>query len=392
MHFDTGHTAPLEKRQGLGDIEGDLRGFSMPLPVQTQAKYWTIVIALLALALWYLGDVILPFVLGGAIAYFLDPVADRLEAMGLTRVMATVVISLFAVLVFAIGILLVVPTLVSQALALVEVAPKLFTQLHDFITTRFPTLLEENGTLAQSLKSLGQTIQSRGGELVGTLVSSAMSVLNIVILLVITPVVAFYLLLDWDHMVAKVNGLLPLDHAPAIRQIARDIDKTLASFIRGQGSVCLVLGTYYAVALMIVGLQFGLVVGFIAGLITFIPYVGALVGGALAIGLGLFQFWGEWWSLGAVAAIFFLGQFLEGNILTPKLVGSSVGLHPVWLMLALSVFGSLFGFVGMLVAVPVAASLGVVARFFIKQYTTGRLYQGVTGQHASVENKEAKDL
>lgn len=372
----------------------------MPLPVQTQAKYWSIAIAFLALSLWYLGDVILPFVLGGAIAYFLDPVADRMEAAGLSRVMATVVISLLAVLIFVVGILLVVPTLVSQALALVEVAPKLFSQLHDFIATRFPTLLEENGTVAQSLKSLGQTIQARGGELVGTLVSSAMSVLNIAILLVITPVVSFYLLLDWDHMVAKVNALLPLDHAPAIRQIARDIDKTLASFIRGQGSVCLVLGTYYAVALMIVGLQFGLVVGFIAGLITFIPYVGALVGGALAIGLGLFQFWGEWWSLGAVAAIFFLGQFLEGNILTPKLVGSSVGLHPVWLMLALSVFGSLFGFVGMLVAVPVAASLGVVARFFIGQYTTGRLYQGVIGQKAQSEQTpdittarpDAKDL
>ncbi|MDA5093637.1 AI-2E family transporter [Aliiroseovarius sp. KMU-50] len=364
----------------------------MPLPVQTQAKYWSIATVILALALWYLGDVILPFVLGGAIAYFLDPVADRLEAMGLSRVMATVVISLFTLLIFVIGILLVVPTLVSQSLALVNTAPQLFTQLHDFVNTQFPTLLEENGTIRQSLESIGQTIQSRGGELVGTLVSSAMSVLNIVILLVITPVVAFYLLLDWDHMVARVDALLPLDHAPAIRQIARDIDKTLASFIRGQGSVCLVMGTYYAVGLMIVGLQFGLVIGFIAGLITFIPYVGAIVGGAMAIGLALFQFWGVWWSLGAVVAIFFLGQFLEGNIITPKLVGSSVGLHPVWLMLALAVFGSLFGFVGMLVAVPVAASIGVVARFFVGQYTTGRLYQGVTGQQVALSEDEAEDL
>ncbi len=348
----------------------------MPLPVQTQAKYWSIILLLLALALWYLGNVILPFVLGGAIAYFLDPVADRLETMGLSRVMSTVVISLFAVMIFVVAFLLVVPTLISQALALVDAAPKLFNQLHDFISARFPSILEENGTLRQSLDSLGQTIQSRGGELVGTLVSSAMSVLNIVILLVITPVVAFYLLLDWDHMIARINALLPLDHAPAIRQVASDIDKVLASFIRGQGSVCLAMGSYYAVGLMLVGLQFGLVVGFIAGLITFIPYVGALVGGALAIGLALFQFWGEWWSLGAVAAIFFGGQFLEGNVITPKLVGKSVGLHPVWLMLALSVFGSLFGFVGMLVAVPVAAAIGVVARFFIGQYTGGRCIRG----------------
>ncbi len=352
----------------------------MAFPVQTQVKYWSIALGLFALALWYLGDVILPFVLGGAIAYFLDPVADRLEAMGLSRTLATVVISTLALLIFVIAFLLVVPTLINQALALVNMAPTLFSQLQTFIEGHFPSLLDESGTVRQSLDALGRTIQARGGELVGTLVSSAMSVINIVILLIITPVVAFYLLLDWDHMVARIDALLPRDHVETVRQIARDIDRTLASFIRGQGSVCLVLGTYYAVALMVVGLQFGLVVGFIAGLITFIPYVGAIVGGALAIGLGLFQFWGEWWSLGAVAAVFFIGQFLEGNVLTPKLVGGSVGLHPVWLMLALSVFGSLFGFVGMLVAVPVAASLGVIARFFIGQYTTGRLYQGISGE------------
>ncbi|WP_371168545.1 AI-2E family transporter [Aliiroseovarius sp. 2305UL8-7] len=351
----------------------------MALPVQTQAKYWSIAIAIFALALWYLGHVIMPFILGGAIAYFMDPVADRLETMGLSRVSATVIISVIAILLFVIAILLVVPTLISQALALANAAPDLFRELQAFLTERFPSLVDEGSTIRQSLETIGQKIQDRGGELVGTVLNSALGVINIVILLVVTPVVAFYLLLDWDRMVAQIDKLLPLDHRPAIRQIARDIDRTLASFIRGQGSVCIVLGTYYAVGLMLVGLQFGLVVGFIAGLITFIPYVGALVGGALAIGLGLFQFWGDWWSLGAVAAIFMLGQFLEGNILTPKLVGKSVGLHPVWLMFALSVFGSLFGFVGMLVAVPVAASLGVVARFFIAKYQHGRLYQGVTG-------------
>ena len=142
------------------------------------------------------------------------------------------------------------------------------------------------------------------------------------------------------------------------------------------GTVCLILGTYYAIALMLVGLQFGLVVGFIAGLVTFIPYLGALLGGILAIGLALFQFWGDWLSIGLVAGVFFLGQTLEGNFLTPKLVGNSVGLHPVWLILALSVFGSLFGFVGMLAAVPIAATLGVIARFAAEQYRESALYKG----------------
>ena len=181
-------------------------------------------------------------------------------------------------------------------------------------------------------------------------------------------------------MVASIDRMLPRDHAPTIRRLASEIDGTLSSFVRGMGTVCLILGTYYAIALMLVGLQFGLVVGFVAGALTFIPYLGALIGGALAIGLALFQFWGDWVSIGLVAGVFGLGQVIEGNVLTPKLVGSSVGLHPVWLILALSVFGTLFGFVGMLVAVPLAAALGVLARFGVSRYQESLLYQG-TGNH-----------
>ena len=187
------------------------------------------------------------------------------------------------------------------------------------------------------------------------------------------------MLLDWDRMIARIDELLPREHAPTIRRLASEIDDTMAAFIRGMGLVCLILGTYYAVALMIVGLNFGLVVGFIAGLVTFIPYLGALIGGVLAIGLALFQFWGDWLSIGIVAGIFVVGQIVEGNFLTPKLVGDSVGLHPVWLLLALAVFGTLFGFVGMLVAVPVAAALGVITRFAVNQYLDSRLYRGDDG-------------
>jgi predicted PurR-regulated permease PerM len=224
------------------------------------------------------------------------------------------------------------------------------------------------------------------------ILSSALGLINILVLLIIVPVVAFYMLLDWDRMTAKIDEMLPRDHAETVRTLAREIDATLASFIRGQGTVCLILGTYYAVALIVAGLNFGLIVGFIAGLITFIPYVGALVGGALAIGLALFQFWGaveildgdtatyatDWLRIGIVGAIFGFGQFLEGNILTPKLVGGSVGLHPVWLLFALSVFGSLFGFVGMLVAVPIAAMIGVLTRWGLGQYKRSLLYRGTS--------------
>lgn len=362
----------------------------MSQPVRNQAKYWGIAAAVFLVVLWFLGDVILPFVLGGAIAYCLDPIADRLERMGCSRAVAVALITTGAILLFVLLILLVIPTLMKQTSQLVNTAPELFNRLQGVVTDRFPSLGDADSTIRQQLMQIGEAIQSKGGELVNSLLSSALGLINIIVLLIIVPVVAFYLLLDWDRMTAKVDDILPREHAPMIRQLARDIDKTLASFIRGQGTVCLVLGTYYALALMFAGLNFGLIVGFVAGLITFIPYVGALVGGILAVGLALFQFWGavevmdgetvthttNWLRIAIVAGIFGFGQFLEGNVLTPKLVGGSVGLHPVWLLFALSVFGSLFGFVGMLVAVPVAAMIGVITRAALERYRQSELYLG----------------
>lgn len=352
----------------------------MALPVRKQFEYWGIAAAVFLLTLWVLGDVILPFLLGAAIAYFLDPVADRLERAGCSRAVATGLITFLALLAFVVAALLVLPMLIRQAAGLIGAAPEMATNLQAFLTERFPDLGDADSTIRRSLASLGQTVQSRGAELLNTLIGSFSGLVNVIVLVVIVPVVAFYLLYDWDSMVARIDALLPRDHAPVIRRLAADIDRTLAGFVRGQGTVCLILGTYYAVALMAVGLNFGLVVGFIAGALTFIPYVGALVGGVLALGLALFQFWGEWWWIVAVWAIFQSGQFVEGNILTPRLVGGSVGLHPVWLIFALAAFGALFGFVGLLVAVPVAASLGVVARFGIEQYKDSRLYRGVAGR------------
>lgn len=349
----------------------------MALPVRQQMIYWSAATAVFLIILWFLGDVILPFLVGGAIAYFLDPVADRLERAGASRVLATILISLLALLIVVLAGLIVIPLLINQATDLVQSAPAIFQQLQSFLTERFPELMDEGSPLRQSLLSIGETIQSRGGELANRLLSSAMGVVNFVVFIVVVPVVAFYMLLDWDRMVAKIDDLLPRDHRKVIRRLAGEIDQTLAGFVRGQGTVCLILGTFYAVALMLVGLQFGLVVGLVAGLISFIPYVGALFGGVLALGLALFQFWGEWWWIIAVAAIFQVGQVVEGNILTPNLVGSSVGLHPVWLIFALSAFGAVFGFVGLLVAVPVAAMIGVLVRFGIEQYKMSLLYRGL---------------
>ena len=352
----------------------------MALPVRQQLLTWGIAAAVFLLLLYVLGDVLLPFLVGGAIAYFLDPVADRLQRAGLSRVGATVTISLVALLIAVLLILAVIPTLVEQLTGLINAAPAIAARLQAFLTERFPELNDSTSTIRQTLAQIGQSIQAKGGQLAETLLTSAMSIVSAVIFIVVVPVVAFYLLLDWDKMVARIDGLLPRDHAPAIRRLGHEINAVLAGFVRGQLSVCLLLGSFYSIALMVAGLQFGLIVGAIAGAITFIPYVGSLVGGSLAIGLALFQFWGDWVSIGLIAAIFAVGQFIEGNVLTPKLVGNSVGLHPVWLLFALSAFGSLFGFVGMLVAVPVAASLGVFARFGVAQYQSSLLYRGLAGR------------
>ena len=349
----------------------------MALPVETQVKYWGIATAVFLVVMWALGDVILPFVLGAALAYFLDPIADWLENHGFTRAWATAIITFFATLTFVLVALLVVPMLLRQAAGLVETAPEMAANLQTVILERFPELGDANSTIRKSLASFGETVRDWGDDVLNTVLASVSGLFNVVLLFVIVPVVAFYLLYDWDNMIAKVDGLLPRDHAPVIRDLARQIDRTLAGFVRGQGTVCLILGIYYAVALMAVGLNFGLIVGFIAGALTFIPYVGALVGGALAIGLALFQFWGDWLWIVLVWAIFQSGQFVEGNILTPRMVGSSVGLHPVWLIFALSAFGTLFGFVGLLVAVPVAAMIGVLIRFAVQQYQSSRLYKGL---------------
>ncbi len=360
----------------------------MALPIREQAKYWGVALLVLFALLWFLGDVILPFLVGGAVAYFMDPVADRLERLGLSRIAATALLTLGAVVMLVLLVLSVIPTLVQQLTALVDSAPQIAEQFQTFLIERFPELQDETSTIRQTLAQIATAIQSYGGELAQSVLSSALGVINAVVFIVVVPVVAFYMLMDWDHMVAKLDGILPRDHAPVVRRLAGEIDATLSAFVRGQLTVCLLLGTFYSVALMLAGLQFGLIVGAIAGAITFIPYVGALVGGALAIGLALFQFWGDWLSIGIVAAIFGFGQFIEGNILTPKLVGESVGLHPVWLIFALSAFGSVFGIVGMLVAVPVAAALGVLIRFAIQQYQASLLYQGVAGRVERVQTGE----
>ncbi|MFT4014122.1 MAG: AI-2E family transporter [Paracoccus sp. (in: a-proteobacteria)] len=348
----------------------------MRLPVQKQVLAWGCALVVLLVALWVLGNQIMPFILGTAVAYLLDPLADRLERLGLSRTLAVVVITLAAILIIVAVVLTLVPVLVKQSTALVNTAPQMAQQLQQFLMNRFPQVFAEGSTINTALMDAGRKISESGMQVVSTVLGSVMGVFGLMALVVIVPVVAFYLLLDWDNMVDRLDDLLPRDHADTIRRLAREIDAALSGFVRGQGLVILILGTFYSVGLGLVGLPFGIAIGVLAASLSFIPYVGVLIGGATAIGVALFSFWGEPVWIGAVVAIFAAGQFVEGNFLQPKIVGTSIGLHPVWLMLALTVFGSMFGFVGLLVAVPMAAALGVLVRYAVGRYKDSALYTG----------------
>jgi len=202
------------------------------------------------------------------------------------------------------------------------------------------------------------------------------ALISIFSLVIIAPVVAFYLICDWDRMVDSLDSLIPLPQRDTVRSLGREIDATISAYVRGQSGVCLILGSYYALGLTLAGLSFGLLIGVLAGLISFIPYVGSLTALVLSLGIAVAQFFPEWSSILIVAGVVLFGQFLEGNVLAPKMVGESVGLHPVWLMFALFAFGYLFGFVGLLLAVPLAASAGVLTRFALRRYRESPIYTG----------------
>jgi predicted PurR-regulated permease PerM len=348
----------------------------MAVSARKQLQFWGIGFALFCLVFWLLGSTLLPFLLGAGMAYFLDPLADRLERLGLNRVAATSVIALAAIVAIAAVLLFAVPALIGQLQALVAATPDYINNLVSFLGRRYPDLFGEHSPLMRNLSDVETMMREGGMTVANTVLIGALGFVQVLLLLVVSPVVAFYLLLDWDRMLAKINAVLPREHALTIRGLARDIDAVLAGFVRGQLTVCLILGSFYAVALMAVGLQYGFLVGMAAGMLSFVPYVGSATGLVLSVGIAAFQFWGEPFWILVVAGIFLLGQFVEGNVLAPNLIGKSVGLHPVLLILALSVFGALFGFAGLLVAVPVAAALGVIGRFLVDQYLASPLYTG----------------
>ena len=352
----------------------------MSLALKYQLRFWLIGFAVFFAAVFLLRAVLLPFVAGMAVAYLLDPLCDRLGRLGLSRIWATSLVTAGFVVAVTVGLLLLIPLLIGQAAGLIERLPDYVEGLREqaialaqTIEARFdPELLNR---VKEAIAGTAKQALVLTTKVLGQLLSGGVAVANLLSLLIITPVVAFYLLRDWDHLIAQVDSWLPRQADETVRAEIAKVDRILAGFVRGQSTVCALLGLFYAIGLTLAGLEFGLVVGLLAGLLSFIPFVGSAVGFVCSFGLALVQF-DDWPRIAVVVAIFVVGQLVEGNFLTPKLVGDRVGLHPVWVIFALLAGGTLFGFLGVLLAVPLAAVLGVLVRYLLGRYLESGYYLG----------------
>lgn len=354
-------------------------------PGATHTQRRALLVSLLVVvcvALYFFASILLPFVAAAGIAYFLDPPATRLTRMGVPRGMAALLMILALLTAGLLFALLLYPLLLAQLGLLISRAPvyaaavaatvqvwagDLILRLQDTFGPEYVDgkLRDLVGTQAGSMLSFLLAAASR-------LVGSGFALFNVLSLVVVTPVVAFYLLRDWRRAVARVDSWLPRRYAEVLRAQGREVDRILSAWVRGQALCCVVLAAFYAASLSIVGLDLGLIVGMAAGLLSFIPYVGSIAGGVAAIGLALAQF--HWQGVTVVAGVFVLGQLLEGYVIYPRFLGDRVELHAVWVIFALFAGGAAFGFLGVLLAVPVAAAIGVVARFWLRRYLASSLY------------------
>lgn len=347
---------------------------------------WGVLFVLFMWGVFELRDILLPFVAGMCIAYFLDPVTTKLQKYFHSRMAALIVVSAVLILLALMFIFVLVPIIQKQLAAFIANLPIYAAMLWDKVE---PFLTEMKRLFPDQMQNLHDTIQEHlSGSLkillktVQRILSGSMAVINLMSLLLVTPIVAFYLLRDWPKFCAIMRSLLPREEAQTIRCLLSQINDTISGFVRGQATVCLFLGIFYAVGLTVAGLELGLLLGLGIGILSFIPYVGSTLGFITSVGLAIVQF-NDWKRVLVIMIIFFTGQMLEGNVLTPKLVGEKVGLHPVWVMFALLAGAALFGFLGVLIAVPVAAIIGVLVRFGIRKYLQSPLYLGTNNTDAA---------
>ena len=340
--------------------------------------FWAGLVLALIYAVHLLSGIILPFVAGAGLAFVLSPLVDRLERYRIPRALGALAVLFGFLLLIVMVILLVVPILQQQLGQLLARFPDYIADVRSEFD-RLLSLLSHrlSRTDMQHLHdAIGARLADVAGEMghvLGTVLTSGLAVANVLSLVFITPIVAFFLLRDWPSLLATLDSWLPRIHRDTILRQAGLIEETLSGFLRGQAAVCFTMGLFYAAGLSLIGLEAGLILGLLIGVLIFIPFIGGLTGAVVATLLGFAQF-GDWQTPGMIVALFAVGQTIESNLLTPKLVGDRVHLHPVWIIFALLASGALFGFLGVLIAVPVAAVIGVLGRFAIQQYLASPLY------------------
>ncbi len=372
--------------------------------IEWQIGFWIGALALLTLFLWVFSGVLLPFAAGFVVAYLLDPFADRLQRLGLNRLAATLLILGIVATILALILILIVPVLSHQFADFIRALPELLNKLQTLLTQAGGRLARDYGGPLLEKLGLGGTsgpdIRAGVGDLaaeaagwmasfLNSVVSHGAALISLASLIVVTPVVVFYMLLDWHRMIASIDSLIPPRHRGVVHQLARQIDTAMSGFLRGQSLVCLFLGIWYGLGLSIIGLNFGLLIGITAGFLSFVPYVGSMVALIVATIVAIVQGWPHWTLVTLTLCVVLAGQFLESNVISPKFVGDKVGLHPVWLIFALLAFGSLFGFTGLIIAVPVAAATGVILRFAIDRYRNSDLYTSLPHLRATIEAQAA---
>lgn len=331
---------------------------------------------------WLFNGIMMPFVVGFAVAYLLNPLVEKMAARKMPRwLSALVILGLFFLTAF-LGILITIPVLIREMIDFIAFLPDAMTQAHHWITTKLQvynivvpqTLADLQSVDKGMLSEKAGEILNIGKNIAGNVLKGGLALIGFASFIILTPIIAFYMMIDWPRITAKIDDLLPLKNKQRIRTILSDIDTSLSGFIRGQLSVCFLLGAFYAIGLSLMGLQYGFFVGVASGLLSIIPYVGSIFGLVASVGLAFYQFGG--WEYPLIALIIFtVGQLVEGNYLTPKLVGGSVGLHPVWVIFVLMAGGALLGLVGMMIAVPVAAIMAVLLRHAIADYKDSPYYK-----------------
>ena len=350
---------------------------------ERHALFWTAAALLFAYLVQLIAPVLVPFVIGLTLAYFFNPIVDAMGRLGIPRWASAVLLLALSLCLIVVALVFVVPILVQQAADLFEVAPReierfkglIETSARDYFGPRYP---QAESTIRTVFDSLSSAVPSLLAGIAQSVWNQGSAAFNFVSIILVTPIVFFYTLLDWTKIVKKLDIWLPRDNAEEIRGLALKIDNRISAFIRGQGVVCIILALYYAAALTLAGLDYGLLIGLLTGLAAFIPVVGWSLGTIAAVALAIAEFWPNTVHVLAVAGVMLGGQALESALLSPKIIGAEVGLHPIWLIFALLTFGYLFGFLGLLVAVPVSAAIGVLVRFALRKYLDSSIYLGVT--------------